>query len=163
MERTLWHLGLRDDRIFVGAFTPWICYAPADVLLGHGSSSIFYFLFIVLGCWVVGHEKREIPFLSEWSFCFQGSSFDLSSIQSGVSHLFRRTAHWGAKISFLEQTWCDSLLWFLFSFLFPSAFFTTVAYGKRREKQERIRVVGKKGRDGNSTLRFNVNEHLSYL
>jgi hypothetical protein len=77
-------------------------------------------------------------------FCFQGNSFDPSSIQSGVSHLFRRMAYWGAKISFLEQTRCDPLLWFLFSFLFPSAFFTTVAYRKRREKQERIRVVGKK-------------------
>jgi hypothetical protein len=70
MERTLWHLGLRNDRIFVGAFTPWICYTPANVLLGHDSSFVFYFLFVVLGCWVVGHEKREIPFLSEWSFCF---------------------------------------------------------------------------------------------
>jgi hypothetical protein len=33
----------------------------------------------------------------------------------------------------------------LVSFSFAPAFFTTVTYWKRREKQERIRVVGKKG------------------
>jgi hypothetical protein len=50
-------------------------YALANVLLGHGSSFVFYFLFTVLGCWDVDHEKREIPFLSEWSFCVQGKQF----------------------------------------------------------------------------------------
>jgi hypothetical protein len=112
----------------------------------------FFSLYLVVGMLIMRSER----YLSYRSgvFVFRENSFDPSSIQSGVSHLFHRMAYWGAEISFLEQTRCESLLWFLCSFLFPSAFFTTVAYRKRRGKQERIRVVGKKERDGNSTLRL---------
>lgn len=116
-------------------------------LFSRGSFFVLKFLFIVLGllgCWSC--QACDI-FFSEWSFCFQGNSFDPSSIQPGVFHLFHRMAYWGAKISFLEQMDCSLSLCFLLSFLLSSAFFTIVAYWKKREEQERISAVGKKGQE----------------
>ena len=130
MERTLWHLGLRGSRICDSTLA-----LPSHVLLGRGNSFVFDFLFVVLGCWDVGHDKREIPFLSEWSFCFQGNSSYPFSIQSGVSHLFLRTASRERRFPFLTKFSAVCHYGSCFLLFFSSSFsFTTVAYWRGKER-----------------------------
>ena len=77
--------------------------APVSCSSGTWQFFCLDFLFVVLGCWDVGHDKREIPFLWEWSFCFQGNSFYPFSIRSGVSHLFLRMASRERRFPFLTK------------------------------------------------------------
>lgn len=128
-------------------------------LFSRGNSFVLKFLFIVLGCWDVGLAKRVIPF-SRSGVLFLGKQF-------------WRVQHPTRSFSFVSQngvlrsedflSWANELRFvvmfsIVFSVILNFLYYCSILEEDRRARKNKSCRKERIG-DGNSTLRYNVNEH----
>jgi hypothetical protein len=124
--------------------------------------SAFFSLYLVFGMLVIA--RKRYLFLLEWSFCFlRGTVFYPSSIQTAV--FICLTAWRIGERDFLFLSKLGPLRYYgpcFFSVSLRFFYYCNIPDEEREAgKNESCRKETK--RDGNSTLQFNVNEHLFYL
>jgi hypothetical protein len=123
--------------------------------------SAFSSLHLIVGMSVIARERYL--FLLEWSFSSNGNFLTLPASNPEFFICFDSMAYWERDFSFLSKLGSVRYYGPCFFFVCSSFLYYCNILEEEREAGKNQSCRKERMRDGNSTLQFNVNEHLFYL